>query len=1494
MYSLHVDKLDNFTCAECVIGTKFAERDKRQTKFRMLSTNKAFHALILFALGGYAAQAQDPCSISLQNDTTVCQGQSVLLEGPDGFPTYLWNTGANTQDITVASSGNYVLQASYPSGELVTNGNFSAGNTGFTTQFTLNNNLNQFDGTYWIGTNAASHHPQFNGTGTGQFMIVNSGYEAAHFMVWCQEVDVCPQQTYTMSFRARTISNATPARLQWWMDGVPVGPEWNLPVFGSGWQTINQAWTSPPGPTTSNICLRVMSGEGVGNDFGLDDISMSGTIVLSDTVNVSVTPLPVVDFGPDQNLCFGETLTLNANVPGGSYLWQDGSSASTFTVTSAGTYSVTVTANSCSYSESINVGYSGALVVELGPDTTLCSGETLVLDATLPGGATYLWQDGSTNATFTVTTPGSYTVLVSRNGCSASSSIVVGYNPLPVIDLGGDQSICAGEQTTLDATTAGASYLWHDGSTNATFQADAAGTYNVNVTVNGCTSASSMDVTVIPLPVVDLGGDQTVCPGSSVIFDATTAGATYLWQDGNTDPTYTATLPGIYAVTVSVGSCSNSDNATLGNYTPPVVDLGVDQTVCEGQAGNFSVAVPNSSYAWSTGATTAAIAPTTASIYWVDVTRDGCTVRDSVELFVTPLPMVDLGTSPAVCPGTTVDLDATTPGGSYLWSTGETTASISAPPGDYDVEVTATGCSTTASVTVGALPAPTVALGADTTLCAGDMLLLDVSSPGASYLWASGETTATLSVNVSGTYSVVLTGSNGCSGSDAIEVDFVTPVPVDLGADITACQGDLIELDATTPGATYLWNTGATTATLSLTVSGTYSVDVTQGSCMESGSIEITLQAAPVIDLGTQSSICPGESLLLDATSNGATYLWNTGAVTPTLDVSEAGTYSVVVTNAANCSADASITITEVQPGLLDLGGEAELCIGGSLTLDATLPGSTYVWSTGATTAILDVSDAGSYWVDVTQSGCSLSDTISVTVVDPGTIDLGADTSLCVGESLVLDATLSGATYLWNDGSVLPTLSASTSGTYSVQATVGQCEVSDVITLTFQPLPVVDLGADVSLCAGTTTTFDATTVGGSYLWSDGSTGPTLVIGDAGAVSVVVTVAGCSTTSEAIVSVVPSPQPTLGADTMLCVGATLLLNATEPGSTYLWDNGETTPTRLISEAGTYWVSLERNACLGSDTITVSYFDPAVLDLGADVVLCSGGSTTLTTGLIGVLHLWNTGATGTAITVSTTGLFWVEAQVAGCEVRDSVLVTLVDLIQPDLGPDRTICSDEELVLSVDPGSADVLWTTGSTAAAINVVNTGTYGVTLSKDGCSVSDQVNITVTDRIEELELPATVELCPSQTVLLDVGDVGTANILWSTGSTSPSLLVREAGTYLVQVTGACVDASASVQVIAADCSPTIYVPNAFTADGNGINDLFVPVLAGPVDDYRMEIFNRWGEQLFSTKEPGVGWDGSYGGVETQDGVYIWVLTYTEFTEMGRTGRRMMGHVTLFR
>ncbi|MBX2978714.1 MAG: gliding motility-associated C-terminal domain-containing protein [Flavobacteriales bacterium] len=1932
--------------------------------------------LLGMLLGTGAIQAQPICSIDIGDDHTICQGETVQLNGPAGFPNYLWSNGAITQNTTVGTAGTYTCQVSYPSGELVTNGNFTSGNTGFSTEFTYNTNLNLGDGHIFVGSNAASHHPQFSGTGNGNFLIVNAGWAAALFMVWCQDVVVCPGQTYTLSYRARTISNATPARLQWWIGGVPVGPEVNLPAFNAGWQTINQTFTTPAGMTNATICLRVMSGEGVGNDFGLDDISMQGTVVLTDQVEVFVTPLPVFDLGPEQSLCDGQTATLNATVPGGSYLWQDGSTDPTYTVSTAGLYSVTVTANGCPASDNVNFIFNPLPVVDLGADLSLCDGQTVTLDATVPG-ATYGWSTGANTPTYTVSGPGTFGVNVSLNGCLAYDAVNVFYDPIPVVDLGNDLTVCEGVQVMLDVGTPGGSYLWQDGSTDPTFSANTSGTYSVQVTVNGCTGSDAMDISVTPAPVVDLGPDQTVCPGTSVLLNATAPGATYLWQDGSTDATFTASTPGTYTVTVTANNCPNTDSFTLNNHPLPPVDLGPDQTICQGATttlsanspgsslvwstgaltptittgtagiywvdatqngctvrdslvlsvtplpvvdlgvaptvcpggqvtlnattagatylwntgattatisatpgpynvqvtvngcsstasvivgshpaaqvdlgndatlcsgesatlnvfqagasylwqdgstaptftvttpgtysvtltdangcaandavnisyadqivvdlgpdavvcqgsvllldvgapgatylwntgaitptlsvstagtyevtvtmgscsatdaisvvvlpapvvdlgpdqtvcpgtsvllnatlpgatylwqdgsnaatfnasapGNYSVTVtvngcpasdtftlsnhplpavdlgpdqticqsttttlsansPGSSLVWSTGALTPTITTGTAGIYWVDATQNGCTVRDSLVLSVTPLPVVDLGVAPSVCPGGQVTLNATTAGATYLWSTGATTATISATPGDYDVQVTVNGCSSTAAVTVGAYPAAQVDLGNDATLCSGesttlnvfqagasylwqdgstgpsltvttpgtytvtltdangcvasdavdisftdpivvdlgpdqvicqgdvvdfdvtlpgatylwntgalsptlsvnatgtytvtvsvgacsasdvvdvqvvnapnvdlgpDLLLctgestvLDASVPGATYLWNTGATTATLNVDAEGTYSVTVTLASGCNASDAVNVSYQTPVSVDLGPDLSICNGDMAFLDATTPGATYLWNTGATSASINVTTAGTYSVAVDQNGCIVTDELELTVLPTPAFDLGPDVTLCLGDELLLDATSAGATYLWNTGATSATLLVSTSGTYSVTAT-LNSCTATDAITVTVLSADAVDLGPDITLCAGEQQVLNAAVPGATYVWSTGATTAAITVANAGTYWAEVTQSGCSASDTVVVSVNDPGSINLGADLNLCEGESATLDATLAGATYLWNTGSTNASIPVSTSGTYSVVATVGQCSVSDDVLVIVTPLPAIDLGGNVSLCPGESATFSALTMGATYLWHDGSTLATYSTSTPGPVSVTVTLNGCSATSNATVSMANAPVVDLGPNTTICAGDVLLLDAGQVGASYVWDDGSTGATRSVDEAGTYWVEVLRDGCSRSDTVVVSVFNPAALDLGPDLFLCPGGSADLSTGVVGASHTWSTGANTTSISVDQAGTYWVEVQVAGCTASDTVVVQAVEFPVIDLGGDRTICAGEQVTLSVAPGSAAVLWSTGGTANSIAVGSTGLYSVTLSDQGCSTSASVSINVLPVITLIDLGPTTSLCPGATLLLDAGLPTNASYTWSTGGTGPLLNVERPGTYTVVATGQCVEATGSIVILPGECGTEVHVPNAFTPNGDGINDVFLPIISADVADYRLTIFDRWGEVIHESTDQNAPWDGRAKGKEAQDEVYVWVLEFRTLDNADVRRERRVGHVTLLR
>ncbi|MCC6400776.1 MAG: hypothetical protein IT227_08430, partial [Flavobacteriales bacterium] len=462
------------------------------------------------------AWAQPTCSISLGPDATVCAGQTATFTLPAGYPTYLWSTGATGQSLTTGIAGTYWGQVSYPSGNRVANGDFNGGNAGFWSQFVNNTDL-QGEGRYFVGTNANNHHPQLQGTGNGNFLMVNAGFPQQWWYFWSQGVTVCPGQTYTFSFRMINLATQGPATVELITDWSNPVAQWTAPAAQAVWNTYTTTITTGPNQTAIDLGLRVISNWAVGNDFGIDDISLSGTMNLRDTVLVNVTPLPVVNLGPDVTLCAGDQVIIDATTPGATYLWDNGSTNATRTVNAAGTYSVTVTANGCAATDAIDVQVNPLPVVNLGPDVTLCAGDQVILDATTPG-ATYLWDNGGTAATRTVNTSGTYSVDVTINGCTASDAVDVLVTPLPVVNLGPDATLCAGDQLTLDATTAGATYLWDNGSTNATRTVNAAGTYSVTVTVNGCAATDAIDVQVNPLPVVNLGPDVTLCAGDQVIL----------------------------------------------------------------------------------------------------------------------------------------------------------------------------------------------------------------------------------------------------------------------------------------------------------------------------------------------------------------------------------------------------------------------------------------------------------------------------------------------------------------------------------------------------------------------------------------------------------------------------------------------------------------------------------------------------------------------------------------------------------------------------------------------------------------------------------------------------------------------------------------------------------------------------------------------------------------------------------------------------------------
>ena len=429
-------------------------------------------------------------------------------------------------------------------------------------------------------------------------------------------------------------------------------------------------------------------------------------------------------------------------------------------------------------------------------------------------GATYLWSTGATTQTIIVNSAGTYSVQVTQGGCTGNDAINIAVNPLPVVNLGPDATICAGSSITLDAGNVGATYLWSTGATTQTIVVNSAGTYSVQVTQGGCTGNDAINVAVTPLPVVNLGPDATICAGSSITLDAGNVGATYLWSTGATTQTIVVNSAGTYSVQVTQGGCTGNDAINIAVGAALVVDLGPDATICAGSSVTLDAGNVGATYLWSTGATTQTIVVNSAGTYSVQVTQGGCTGNDAINVAVTPLPVVNLGPDATICAGSSITLDAGNVGATYLWSTGATTQTIVVnSAGTYSVQVTQGGCTGNDAINVAVTPLPVVNLGPDATICAGSSITLDAGNVGATYLWSTGATTQTIVVNSAGTYSVQVT-QGGCTGNDAINIAVGAALVVDLGPDATICAGSSVTLDAGNVGATYLWSTGATTQTI--------------------------------------------------------------------------------------------------------------------------------------------------------------------------------------------------------------------------------------------------------------------------------------------------------------------------------------------------------------------------------------------------------------------------------------------------------------------------------------------------------------------------------------------------------------------------------------------------------------------------------------------------------------------------------------------------------
>lgn len=344
-------------------------------------------------------------------------------------------------------------------------------------------------------------------------------------------------------------------------------------------------------------------------------------------------------------------------------------------------------------------------------------------------------------------------------------------------------------------------------------------------------------------------------------------------------------------------------------------------------------------------------------------------------------------------------------------------------------------------------------LGHDTTVCVGDTLWLHASFPNATNLWNDGTTDTLMAVTKPGKY-WVQARLNSCLASDTIDIFFQSLPSFSLGKDTSICVNSEIILSPQ-PGfsnVSYSWNDGSVSSQITVNQAGTYWLTVTDPvGCQGKDTIAISFKSLPQFNLGNDTSLCEKSSLLLNANVNGATdYLWNTGATTPSIYISQSNLYWANVTK-DQCVYRDSINVLFKPVPVIDLGKDTTLCEDQTILLDAENTGSSYQWQNNSSNQTILVSKEGSYWAKVTTNGCSASDTINVYYKLKPVVNLGRDTGICTGMTIVLQPMIQnsqGVSYLWSNGSTNASISVTQEGIYYLTATNFCGSRSDDIVIT--------------------------------------------------------------------------------------------------------------------------------------------------------------------------------------------------------------------------------------------------------------------------------------------------------------------------------------------------------------------------------------------------------------------------------------------------------------
>lgn len=601
-------------------------------------------------------------------------------------------------------------------------------------------------------------------------------------------------------------------------------------------------------------------------------------------------------------------------------------------------------------------------------------------------------------------------------------------------------------------------------------------------------------------------------------------------------------------------------------------------------------------------------------------------------------------------------------------------------------------------------------------------------------------------------------------------------------------------------------------------------------------------------------------------------------------------------------------------PLSVDAGTNKTVCINSSQSFTATASGTynSVNWSlgTGATgTFSPNNSLATTYTPGASESGtvklyCSIiktcgtqtttvRDSVNLTITPLPTVSINPNNvSICPGQSTIVQANANTAvTYSWSTGATTSSVSLSSAGVYTVNATNSCGNSSTTVSVTISSAPTLSIvSSAVTMCpSGQTATLSLAGSTGTYTWSTGVNTSTTLINSPGLYSATVSTSGCGI-AVANISLGSAPLPSVSisapSTTTLCAGGSVILTANSNEGNYLWSNGATTNTVSVSSAS---ISVTSTNVCGSAQATQTLNvipSPTVSVSSSSNILCPGSSATLTANSNANNYLWSTGDVTSVILVNTTGVKTVTVTNACGTASASVNISSISF--PPLvltSSSNTICPNETATLTVTGGvplttGSPILYSWSNSTSTGSVVSTNGGLITVSNTNvCGVNTQtINVTV------VNLNASISASPSSGVAplivnITNNSVGANTYNWNLGNgntastqTVSSQMYVDEGTYMVYLTvsnGSCVDTD-SLVITVLEQQPYLIIPNVFTPNNDSVNDIF-KIKGFNIIDFNCTIFNRWGLQLFSWNDINKGWDGKSDGKESTDGTYFYMI-----------------------